>query len=287
MEDQGCAPLSSSASASTLSFSPENHSWILVPPTSPVATHQPFTSPDESAEALVGIVPQCMLDEASGALIMGAPVADGSPDGAGLASVQVDAEDGGVLLAPPTQQSAPPSPLPSSSPRVMSESLLREGENVAALAVSEILSPECPLPAAAQPRSTAASDASFDGSCAEKPPAPTELSTPRKLGLLSFPPVLDALPPAKAPSEDDAAADDDAMELAVWWQGSPAISLCPWGRPLALVAVLLASHAAVLLLGVVIGRQQQAASADRGGDAMLIRRFSSGPQGIHARLAWP
>ena len=62
-----------------------------------------------------------------------------------------------------------------------------------------------------------------------------------------------------------------------------------WGRPLALVAVLLASHAAALLLGAVLGAKHQAAcqsSYAGGGDMCLTRRFSSGPYGTHARLAW-
>jgi len=58
-----------------------------------------------------------------------------------------------------------------------------------------------------------------------------------------------------------------------------------WGRPLAVVAVLLASHAAALLLGIMIGRHHTSSSESilvHG--ATLARRFSSGPFGTHARL---
>ena len=59
-----------------------------------------------------------------------------------------------------------------------------------------------------------------------------------------------------------------------------------WGKPLAMVAVLIASHAAVLLFGVVIGRRlSEAASVCPSGTCSnLTRRFSSGATGMHARL---
>jgi hypothetical protein len=98
---------------------------------------------------------------------------------------------------------------------------------------------------------------------------------------------------AAAPSKGGVEVSDEEEEydslstaLGMWWGPAPP-SLVPWGRPLAIVAVLLASHAAVLLLGVAIGRQQHATASTQSTEPMLIRRFSSGPTGVHARLAWP
>mmetsp|Transcript_27315 Transcript_27315/g.45552 ORF Transcript_27315/g.45552 Transcript_27315/m.45552 type:complete len:223 (-) Transcript_27315:392-1060(-) len=59
-----------------------------------------------------------------------------------------------------------------------------------------------------------------------------------------------------------------------------------WGRPLATIAVLIASHAVALVIGMVIGRHTHTSpvpAANEGGE-MLARRFSSGATGYHARL---
>ena len=57
---------------------------------------------------------------------------------------------------------------------------------------------------------------------------------------------------------------------------------------MALVAVLIASHAAAFLLGLAIGRSERGggigSAATAASDYMLQRRFSSGPFGVHARL---
>ena len=66
-----------------------------------------------------------------------------------------------------------------------------------------------------------------------------------------------------------------------------------WGRPLALVTAMLASHAAMLLLGIAIGRRiASVTDASPAGFNVtssacgLSRRFSSGPGGMHSRLCY-
>uniref|UniRef100_A0A6T0AUV6 Uncharacterized protein n=2 Tax=Chrysotila carterae TaxID=13221 RepID=A0A6T0AUV6_CHRCT len=57
-----------------------------------------------------------------------------------------------------------------------------------------------------------------------------------------------------------------------------------WRTPLTVVAMLIASHTAAVLVGVLLGRQQNVVIAEQG--AMLARRFSSGADGMHARLCF-
>jgi len=61
-----------------------------------------------------------------------------------------------------------------------------------------------------------------------------------------------------------------------------------WRGTLTLASVLLASHTAVLLIGMIIGRQQSAALSEAEQAAIqsvtFARRFSSGADGVHARL---
>ena len=72
------------------------------------------------------------------------------------------------------------------------------------------------------------------------------------------------------------ARDDDALAKPLLWE-----------RPhLALVAVLIASHAAALLIGVAIGRSYTSPPAVENA-SQFNRRFSSGPSGMHARLCMP
>lgn len=56
-----------------------------------------------------------------------------------------------------------------------------------------------------------------------------------------------------------------------------------WSRPLALVAILLASHAAAFFLGLAIGRRTEGAAVPFV-DSILVRRYSSGPAGMYSRL---
>jgi hypothetical protein len=319
-------------------FDPAGHSWILVPPSSPVhpkdtGPRPPVTHPD----ALVGMVPHSLLGEGS-VPVLDVPSPSNETGSLGSAADANSLPAGALPMHPaqptPSLWTWQPSPVatPEFSPRHMSDSLLHEGESVAALAMSEILSPECSLlPPHGQP-SMAASDASYDGrppfAAPSEPPAmcaaPDESCTyehehltkeprgpARKYGVLqgitelAFPsagavagPVAAAVAAAAAaaaaaPSKGGVEVSDDEEEydsldtaLGMWWGPAPT-SLVPWGRPLAIVAVLLASHAAVLLLGVAIGRQQHATASTQSTEPMLIRRFSSGPTGVHARLAWP
>lgn len=333
MEAAPSASSLSDSATSTKSWTPEAHSWILVPELPPVGGPMPFTGPEESDDALVGILPHSVLGEGSVSPLSEPSAATdetGSSDGASdaaadhaaaalLSEVEVNTNKEAALHDTPM-------PTPASSPNCLSESLLHEGESVAELAVSEILSAECPLPSASAARpSMAASDAwcawrADATSCpaspqpppSPPPPLPAEhhgacdderrpLSAARRLGVLPFPPCTattsattgGAASPAsskrKRAADDessDGEADDAPFDVDLWCGGPSSLGVYPWGRPLALVAVLLASHAAVLLLGVAIGRQQQA-YAGHSAEPMLIRRFSSGPQGTHARLAWP
>lgn len=197
-------------------------------------------------------------------------------------------------------------PLPRSSPRPLASSapaspnMLQEagGDLVAGLAVSEILSAESawPLPVASTtpPPLPSLCDASYD----EPPPAPLagearEAREARRLGALAFPPPngKELIQDGKASVSSGATADaedteseadaiDELLDPLVCWGQA-------WARPLALVAVILASHAACLLLGVAIGKAT--ARSDAGGhaavnDTYLTRRFSSGATGAHARL---
>ena len=223
----------SSASAGSLSrsalteFSPEAHSWIMVPDANP---------------------PPC------------APLGVGVPGAEG------------------TTTSAPVSP-PNTSSTPASPTMLRETGDLinAGLAVSEILNAESewPLPLSRAAGATSppppplmcSSDASFEGS--PPPPSPHAASPrpeARMLGALAFPPLEGSVHGEEAGwacggrggayasgAADDAESDvcDDDFDPFVCWTHTQT-----WARPLALVAVLLASHAACLLLGVALGRAQ-------------------------------
>lgn len=248
-------------------WSPEGHSWILVPET---ASETGASVICDGASTEVGISPATW-----------APTAASTDDGLfggslALEEYSYDHTSSEPAAAAPLPACALPSPdTPAASPKALSHSFLQEGENVAALAVSEILSPECPLP-------QCLSDASYAG---------PSITTARKIGALPFPPIECALcghvlsrPVATAKSE--AGDSEPAMEsfpLAeyFWSMDTP---IC-WSRPLAVVAVLLASHAAAMFFGVYIGGKLQAATAAND-SLMLMRRFSSGPCGTHARLSW-
>ena len=266
------APLAgaSSTCSTATEWSPEAHSWILVP------------------EALAA------LSDAASAAAFAPPLA--GPGIVGISDLaSVSTMTGGALapdesvsgLAPPAPAPAavvspspsPPLRSPTLSPKNLSASLLHEGETVAALAVSELLTPE--MLGAESP--LASSTTSHDAE-----PAPT--SAPRKLGALAYPPVQCALcgaltTPRPRPSEKgEEGAEGVGPSLALVDTLAPLLS-----RPLPLVAVLLASHAAAVLLGVVIGRAVPAHvnAALVESNICLARRFSSGPYGTHARLAYP
>lgn len=237
-------------------FSPEAHSWILVP---------------EAAEAMPGLL--------------------------GFAAVH----EGAAATAAAAERLPTPPPMAASVPA--SPTMMREtGDIVATLAVSEILSAESqwPLPLSLtsplQPQPLTCSDASYDEPSPPSHPvsADSARAEARKLGALAFPPIAaDAAPakgscaadapPAAAEEESDSESDTDLLDDIL----EPLVPcLQAWVRPLALVAVLVASHAACLLIGVALGKAQssQSSCAAAAEGAYLTRRFSSGPSGTHARL---
>ena len=258
------APPSPLGSSSALSdFNPVGHSWIMV---SPEAVDVP------SAEM----------------------PADALPLAVGEATDAPEPEPGEEDAVPPLP------PIASSTPA--SPNMLREtGDIVASLAVSEILSAESqwPLPLSQTSPPLApltCSDASYDEP-AHLPYAENRACEARKLGALAFPPPhckdlsdstkegccssvggRTAASEVASDAESEADAIDELLDPLVCWGQN-------WARPLALVAVLLASHAACLLLGVAIGKAQSKVEASSAaGDVYLARRFSSGGSGTHARL---
>lgn len=127
-----------------------------------------------------------------------------------------------------------------------------------------------------------AADAVLDGAGGDLLP-PLSLPTP----LSDEPPPLsdECSCPSEMPAALSEFVDDDAVDIDKWDPRSA------WGKPLAVVAVLIASHAAVLLLGVVIGRRlaDSATSVSSSASSQtptcsLPRRFSSGATGMHSRL---
>lgn len=253
-EEEPTAMPSSTSSSTLTEFSPEAHSWILVP-----------DSPNAAPAVLGSTTP-----------LLAAVVE-------GMTATATSVED-----TTPTQTLSPD----PHSPTQLRESLTHE------LAVSEILSAESqwPLPlsqtAAPTPPLTS-SDASY------QEPSPAlyfnETHQWRKLNHLAFvPPAGDAhcgkvafdgglfggLPASLggAADNEDAASDGgselDALVCLPWG---------PWAKPLTVIAVLLASHAAVFAVGVALGRQQDKSSAVAT-EGCLTRRFSSGAGGMHSRL---
>jgi hypothetical protein len=104
-------------------------------------------------------------------------------------------------------------------------------------------------------------------------------------------------------SEDDEMDKDHAAHDRVGGKGEAEAPFewvfrvrAPRGKPLAFVAALLASHAAVLILGIALGRRMASltdASGQMGTNATsscgaFARRFSSGPQGMsfYTRLCY-
>lgn len=184
-------------------------------------------------------------------------------------------------------------PLAVSTPG--SPDMMREaGDIVAALAVSEILSAESHWPLTSTqtpplPPALTCGDSSYD----EPLPVPFSAdlrSDARKLGALAFPPhngkegtrtdckfasgSSGELPPVDEDAQSEADILDELMEPLVCWSRS--LASRKWARPLALVAALLASHAACILIGVAIGKaQSREVQAPAAEGAFLTRRFSS------------
>lgn len=249
-------PFSGSASESATSladtFSPEAHSWIMVPD-----ADVPLPVPGNH---------------------------DGAP------SLPLATEEAAVAASALL-------PLPSSTPA--SPTMLREtGDIVASLAVSEILSAESawplPLSQTSPPLPLSCCDASYDEPTASTTYASERAAEARKLGALAYPPTDSQMGGCKAPGKvgqegltssgtvgSETESEADMLDLI-----DPLLcSLQTWARPLALVAVLVASHAACILLGVALGKaQSKEASLTMDSAPQLARRFSSGASGTHARL---
>ena len=232
--------------ADSTTFSPYAHSWILVPEIVDPSEGSSTTTPKEAGVA---------------ALATGPGDASGVP-----------------FTISPTAKSGPPSRLPS--PHLSGSILGKEGEAVAGLAVSEILSSQCVLPASlAHVPNVALSDATLD-----TPPGAPE-SAGRKRPANHSPPMIrgkkaaamdDGVPQQYPPADD--LEDDDGILL----------DLGVWGRPLTIAAVLLVSHAAAVLIGVALGQRQSSSpsgSAPSVDTAQLSRsRYSSNASGVHARF---
>jgi len=112
---------------------------------------------------------------------------------------------------------------------------------------------------------------------------------PPELSLSARPPFFVSDEP---PVEKESAAETGARgEAPFEWVFQVRTS---WGKPLALVAALLASHAAVLIIGIALGRRMTSlsdATAQMGTNASntcgtFARRFSSGPQSMYTRLCY-
>ena len=176
----------------------------------------------------------------------------------------------GAFQAVPATTQSPLTVTRSSTVVTLSRSLLEQGDEIAALAVSELLGSNWPLMTTTTltPLSPSPSIPRQCESVNSSDPAVsfTEEDWERQDLLRRQPACPQCL-------------QDDATKLA---------KTCTWGQyfstqPVALLAVLIASHAAAFLLGLAIGRGrgmiQNSAS-----ECMLQRRFSSGPYGMHARL---
>ena len=175
--------LTSSCSSTATEWSPEAHSWILVPE----ALSSDHTASTAQPHSLVGITTALPLTGL-------APDESSTP---GMDELRASESSGSTAgVAPPVAITSPaPSPplaSPTMSPKSLSTSFLHDGETVADLTVSELLSPEFqffPPRPATEP--LASSDAAHD-----HPEQPA--SAPRKLGALAFPPVECALCGGKA-----------------------------------------------------------------------------------------
>ena len=302
IESQTLGASASSASGDSTLFSPEAHSWILVPD-SPVqrGAGSPCggteaSQPTEAADASQPPTPPDIRDCES---IM-------NEDGAGAALIVSQ------ILSAPSQQ---PSPHPAGSPlgacRPLATSgeppLLERARGASLDALPRTISSEFP-PATAGEAAKA---------WPPPPAAPAVFSWLSSLGLdesddesdddddgdgggcggggggkgrgggggISVGVVSDT---ADAKCGEGAKAHAcDLMERFPLASSLGVGSAGAWGRPLTLAAVLIASHAVALLVGVALGRhleQQWKASSQTCGDAFLTRRFSSGAGGQHARL---
>lgn len=257
-------------------FNPALHSWILVP------ENEEALAPSTPGTPLVRAVETPLATNGVDSLT----IASGEGEDDGTAALpEAVANSVSPPLSPVISHRSPPncwSGLPSMT---LSNSLMEEGEAVAAMVMTEILS------GAFQISSPSNGDSS-----------PLTLRLVRDIG--------DELPLCRAASSvsEDILYTDcvDSNLTETHCSGrsrGPSYTSCEgdgmilsrpltWARyisaqPLALVAVLIASHAAALFLGLAIGRGTPGQERRIPTEYILTRRFSSGPYGYHARLCIP
>ena len=339
-------PSSGSGLPSTV-FCPEEWSWILVPsdnfPLSPTTSGVALvnaTGERLDTSTVAAVEPPSMEAGSSGSHVedsmgresshpfgfVGTATSSMSGSTEGIAvqlstaeaerSINVPhAESNTAIATHPVHPASPPrvpSPLPESvpsSPCVLRESIdSPEGEAVAALAISELLDPQCTL--SQQPLTLPlpeCCDASFGPLHAELHQQERRQHQrqqhllfgysglgvrsfeSRKLGALAFADnqaCYDHTSHRGAEAEEDeedTLDDDNALDALAAWGRS-------YGRPFAIALALLASHAVVLYVGIHLGKaaantaplsHSSGTPANGGG---LARRFSSGSAGQHARL---
>jgi len=257
-------------------FNPSMHSWILVPEPNEALTGSTETNP-LPPDAPPTAEPPTAGEEDVGEAVSSSAASDNTspPFSPPLSPVL------------PTTRPNPPLPAPVLPPPVMSNSLLEEGEAVAALMISEILCGAWPTCTSALPSPSIASPARLrraaSGGSDRIVSSPTELV---RSGSGSSEEQW-----VRAPSYGECAhepgctpLDDDARNAHC---KSPAWARYIGAQPLAIVAVLIASHAAAFLLGLAVGRGGPSTERRSAPDCMLARRFSSGPYGYHARMCLP
>ena len=271
-------------------FDPQFHSWILVPTDDDPNLTSPTTGGPNLMFAASGRIMDTTLTTSTSSLaepqssppqqLLGVetpppplpPASSSCMEGplpaAGGEEAQETQAATPATPSPLQQREAPPAPeeFPQAhaSPCILRESIGGpEGEAIAALAVSELLDPKNAL------------------TLSPLPPSSADILTTSEIGGKWVPRFAGREESEDAASclsdEDDDCCALDALRDLGW----------AWGRPLAILTLLVASHTAVLLIGMHVGRQMNGSTGRgvaSGQDAFLTRRFSSGASGIHARL---
>ena len=331
-ERAGSPPASDATSSSTplgsssvlTEFSPEHHSWIMVPtenfPLSPTTSRVALVDTEGQALDTSEVAGNRLVFATSDTALASSDL-DAGADAAAFQPTPAEQAPSSPLSAaktpssPPSAPSSPAlprSPLPASipsSPCMLRESISSpEGEAVAALAISELLDPASTFSQPVLAPSLACSREAF-------PPQQCDPSTMSEvwgghvrslqeygLGLMD-----DACCQLPAETEDcgstsdswsglhhgsylidedgQEGGDDRAADAVTTWGRV-------WGRSVAIALVLLATHAAVLYVGVHIGKaaaatnpatcsvgtNTQSASAARADAGMLTSLSPSGGQ---------
>lgn len=285
-----------SAPNDAILFDPENHSWILIDGIdSPRPSAVPSAAPSDSSLAQSWTV--------------------GADDAVGDDGV----EDAAILERPAgvERESLPSLALALSEVPLIDRNRTSsvDEETFSADALEEVLAAAWPLPlsrgmpddlhaegmgatlydhAGKTPYGPLITPSYIDDDDLRKPGAPGTTDATLR------PPAL-SLPRSFFGSEDDVIEENHTARERVGGNGETEAPF-EWvfrvrtarGKPLAFVAALLASHAAVLILGIALGRRMASlsdASAQMGTNATsscgaFARRFSSGPQSMYTRLCY-